>query len=108
MLQQGLLDARGRERGRDLGSLVRVGVDVRSGVVHLELNDPARFNTMSWPLGDDMRRAVRFVQSLHCVRALVWQAAGGVFCAGASPHSSGSEAPQSLAGAARLIFDYKV
>ena len=108
MLQQGLLDARGRERGRDLGALVRIDVDASSGVVQLELNDPARFNTMSWPLGDDMRRAVRSLRHLPGIKAVAWQAAGSVFCAGASPHSSGSAAPQSLAASARLIFDYKV
>jgi len=75
-------------------------------VAVLELADPARFNTMSWPLGDDMHRAVNFLRAQPALRAVCWQAAGRVFCAGASPHTPG--APTSLAGLARFIFDYKV
>ena len=72
----------------------------------LELADSARFNTMSWGLGDDMHRAVNFLRAQPALRAVCWQAAGRVFCAGASPHTPG--APTSLAGLARFIFDYKV
>ena len=106
ILAAGELDSRGRERGNDLGTLVRIAIDGSSGVATIELNDPKRFNTMSWPLGDDMQRAVSFLSKRCRARALVWQAAGNVFCAGASPYSSGG--PSSLAATARLIYDYKV
>ena len=58
-----------------------------------------------------MARAVHFLkQHMASVRSVAWQAAGSVFCAGASPHPSSSSAaePSSLAAVASLILDYKV
>ena len=61
---------------------------------------------MSWPLGDDMARAVSYLREHCAIRSIVWQAAGSTFCAGASPYSASE--PSSLAASVRLVFDYKV
>ena len=109
ILALGASDRRGRERTSDAGSLVRILLDATSGVAQLELHDPHRFNTMSWPLGEDMCLAVSFLRRQASVGAVAWHAAGSAFCAGASPYTSGSGcSPSSLAGMSRLILDYKV
>ena len=42
-----------------------------AGLAKFELNDPSRFNTMSDPLGEDVRQAVELLRSLGSVYALV-------------------------------------
>ena len=100
----GALDPRGRERGKDLGTLVRLCFDSEMDVALLELHDPERFNTMGWALGDDMRRAIDHLRKQHLTRALTLQGAGSVFCAGGNPYGA-SRAPTLLAGSARHLLD---
>ena len=51
-----------QERSQDLGTLIRLSIDVESGLAEIVLNNPLRFNTMTWALGDDMRLAVDHVR----------------------------------------------
>jgi hypothetical protein len=75
------------QRGPDPGTLVRLCRD--ESVVLFELNDPQRFNTLSWAMGDDMRQAVKYLQAQRgTMRAVVLRGAGKVFCAGGNPYGS--------------------
>jgi 3-oxoacyl-(acyl-carrier-protein) synthase/enoyl-CoA hydratase/carnithine racemase/acyl carrier protein/thioredoxin reductase len=98
------LDRRARQRGNDLGTLVRLGLDGKTGLATLELNDPQRFNTMSWACGDDMRRAVEYLHERRsAVRAVTLQASGSVFCAGGNPY--GSAGPVTLAALTERLLE---
>ena len=95
----------GEERGADLGTLVRLDLNINTGVAGLVLNDPQRFNTMGDALGDDMLRAVdHLLQRRASLRALTLQGAGSVFCAGGNPFGS-LGGPRSLASSARSLLD---
>ena len=74
--------------GADPSSLVRLAIDANSGVALLELNDAQRFNTMGSAMNDDFARAVDHLRLCHSMRAVTWQGAGTVFCAGGNPYGS--------------------
>jgi hypothetical protein len=96
--------AQDHERGSDLGKLVRLSLDCEAGVATLELHDAQRFNTMSWALGDDMRRAVRHLRERRDeIHAVAMQGAGSVFCAGGNPYGSRGP-PKSVAALARHML----
>ena len=96
-----LLDRNASERGKGLGTLVRLAIGEK--VAMLELHDPQRFNVLSWGLGDDMRRAVEYLQDRSdTVRALALHGAGHVFCAGGDPYDSSGVV--SVAASARLVL----
>ena len=75
-----------RTRGRDVGDRVRLGIESETGVAVLEFNDPQRYNTLSLAFGDDVHRAVCYLQSTRCARGLSLQGAGSTFCAGGNPY----------------------
>ena len=87
MLTMGSLDLRGRQRDGDEGTYVRLYVDSLACVARLELYDPSHFNSFSFALGDDFRRAVDCVQELG-MRAATLQGAGQHFSVGGNPYRS--------------------
>ena len=104
LLASGTMDFRACDRRTDTGTLVHLSLNSESGLAILELHDPLRFNTISWALGDDIRRSVKHLQGRRDeLRGLVLQGAGSVFCAGGNPY--GLIGSASLSDSARSLLD---
>ena len=71
------------ERRADGDSLVHLSMNATTGVAVVELHDPARFNTMSAALGEDMSLVMNHLrQRRGSFSGLILQGAGSIFCAG--------------------------
>ena len=67
--------------------LVRLYVDRNSKVAVVELNDPARMNSFSKELAEDVAEAAAFIGREPFVKAIVLQGAGPHFSVGGNPFS---------------------
>ena len=104
IVASGALNLKVRDRGNDLGALIRLALDADTRIALLEINDPKRFNTLGWELGDDMFRAVEYLAArVDKILGVSLQGAGTVFCAGGNPYSSSGQ--DSLAASARHLLN---
>ena len=79
-------------RADNPGTLVRVYFS-EGDLIVVELADFEHFNTFSAALGDDMLRAVDYLQALSVGSPVMLQGAGPHFSVGGNPYAQGVSSP---------------
>ncbi|MDC0525426.1 KR domain-containing protein [bacterium] len=68
--------------------LARAFVDLTTSIGVVELNDPARYNTLSDALCEDVRAAIKVLQAHGHCHVIVLRGIGEHFCAGGNPYTA--------------------